>query len=178
MNALTCLRFRERHGDPAGSGDSALERPPLLVVGYGNDLRCDDGAGLRAARQVATRWPRARVIVTMQLTADLAGDVGDAARVVFIDAYVANHGGAPLRLERLGGAGAGRCSALAHHGDPAALVDLAERLGGRSADAWLLGIPGYCFDAGETLSAATALRIDQAVALVIDEVFWARKGWA
>ena len=133
-----------------------------LIIGYGNDLRSDDGAGIRAAAMIAARDLKTRVITCHQLTPELADDIARAAQVVFIDAYAADENGARLRVERIGDAD--MSSAQGHRSDPAALLDLARRLYGRVPEAWVVGVPAYCFDAGETISRATAQRIDEVVA--------------
>ena len=133
-----------------------------LIIGYGNDLRSDDGAGIRAATMIAARDLAVRVITCQQLTPELADDIAAAAQVVFIDAYAADERGARLRIERIGDGDMSR--AQGHRGDPAALLDLARRLNGRVPEAWVVGIPAYCFDAGEVISRATAQRIDEVVA--------------
>ena len=71
----------------------------LLVIGYGNALRGDDGAGPCAARLFGERCaarpggdgaPRALAVI--QLLPELVDELAQAARVVFIDAYAANDG--------------------------------------------------------------------------------------
>ena len=133
-----------------------------LLIGYGNDLRSDDGAGIRAATMIAARDLKTRVITCQQLTPELADDIAAAAQVVFIDAYAADENGARLRVERLGDGDVG--CAQGHRSDPASLLTLASRLNGRAPEAWVVAIPAYCFDAGEAISHATAQRIDEVVA--------------
>jgi hydrogenase maturation protease len=145
--------------------------PETLVIGYGNDLRGDDGAGVHAASLVAARSPRSLVIVTQQLTPDLAEDIAAAARVVFVDAYPAYGNGAPLCVERIRVGAAGPTRTLGHQGKPAELVHLADRLFGTSIEAWVVGIPAFSFDAGETISAETMLRIDEAAELIAGDMF-------
>ncbi|MBS1229789.1 MAG: hydrogenase maturation protease [Proteobacteria bacterium] len=138
-------------------------RLALLIIGYGNALRGDDGAGIRAATMIAARDSPIRVIVTHQLTPELAEDIARAAQVVFVDAYAAKEPGAKLRIERIGADDAH--SVPGHHGDPARLLALVGRLGGSVPDAWVVGIPAFRFATGETISPETAQRIDEAVAL-------------
>jgi hydrogenase maturation protease len=140
--------------------------PETLVIGYGNDLRGDDGAGVRAASLIAARSPRSRVIVTHQLTPDLAEDIAAAARVVFVDAYPADDDGSPLRIERIRAGGADHAGRFGHHGQPAGLMQLADRLFGTPPEAWVVGIPAFSFDAGEGISPETLLRIDEAAELI------------
>jgi len=146
--------------------------PATLVIGYGNDLRGDDAAGIRAATLLAGEAPEHRSIITQQLAPDLAADIAQAERVVFVDAYPADRDGAPLRVERVPGDSEGQGSALGHHSDPATLVGLARRLFGATPEAWVVGIPAYCFDAGEAISPQTSFWIDEAVALIEGSAFF------
>ena len=149
--------------------------PATLVIGYGNDLRGDDAAGIRAATLLAGEVVGHRSIITQQLMPDLAADIAQAERVVFVDAYPADRDGAPLRVERVPGDsedGEGWGSPLGHHSDPATLVGLARRLFGATPDAWVVGIPAYCFDAGEVISPQTSFWIDEAVALIEGSAFF------
>lgn len=137
----------------------------LLLIAYGNDLRCDDGAGARAAALIAAQCPRSRVIICRQLTPELAEDIASAARVVFVDAYVASEAGAPLRVARIFADRARRDATLFHHAAPASLLSLAGRLYDRVPEAWIVAIPAFCLDAGETISSATERRVEQLWAL-------------
>ena len=60
-----------------------------LVIGYGNELRGDDGAGPSVGRAVAS-WhlPGVRTLAVHQLTPELAEDLAQTKRVVFVDAAV------------------------------------------------------------------------------------------
>ena len=138
----------------------------MLVIGYGNDLRSDDGAGVRAATILAAQSLPLRVVIATQLTPDLAEDIASAAQVVFVDAYPAPESGASLRVEKIFGDEAEKPSVMGHYGNPAALLHLAEELFGASPDAWMVGIPAYSFIAGETISPETSYWIDEAVALI------------
>ena len=143
-----------------------------LVIGYGNDLRGDDAAGVFAASRLAEDFSRHRTIVTQQLTPDLAADIAQAGRVVFLDAYPAHHDTAPLRVEKVPVDGGACASPLGHRSDPATLVGLARRLFGATPEAWIVGIPAYCFNAGEAISPRTSFWIDEAVALIEGSAFF------
>ena len=60
----------------------------VLVIGYGNPLRGDDGAGWKAAELLAEdpRLAGAVVLARHQLTPELADDVSRASLVVLVDA--------------------------------------------------------------------------------------------
>ena len=146
--------------------------PAMLVIGYGNDLRGDDAAGVRAASLLAEQYRDHRTIVVRQLTPELAADIAMADRVVFLDAYPAKHKGASLHVERIREVAEGHCSPLCHHSDPASLVRLARYLFGTAPEAWVVAIPAFSFDAGEAMSPRTAHWVDEAVALIEGSVFF------
>ncbi len=60
-----------------------------LVIGYGNDLRCDDGAGRAVADRIeAMALPGVEVRSVQQLAPELALDIACAETVVFVDASI------------------------------------------------------------------------------------------
>jgi hydrogenase maturation protease len=61
----------------------------MLVIGYGNTLRGDDGAGVRAAELIAMHYPNVHCMTVQQLTLDLAETIAQHAEVVFLDASIA-----------------------------------------------------------------------------------------
>lgn len=60
----------------------------ILIIGYGNSLRRDDGFGWHLARrlQKAIYDPEIEIIACQQLTPDLAERIGCAQYVIFADA--------------------------------------------------------------------------------------------
>ena len=60
---------------------------PIVVIGYGNELRGDDAIGPAVAEQVAA-WgrPDIRAIATRQLLPELAEDLARASLAIFVDA--------------------------------------------------------------------------------------------
>jgi hydrogenase maturation protease len=121
----------------------------LLVIGYGNELRCDDAVGPRAARAVAAwRLPGVEGVAAHQLTPQLAERIGEAERVVFVDAgqddVVLTRPMEPSRTAPV----------LGHTGEPRELLALAEVLYGRRPEAWLITLPAPELGFGEGLSAA------------------------
>ena len=59
-----------------------------LVIGYGNMLRCDDGAGPQAADRIAATYPHIDCLSLTELTPELAETVSHYDRVLFVDASV------------------------------------------------------------------------------------------
>jgi hydrogenase maturation protease len=135
-----------------------------LVIGYGNLLRRDDGAGPRAAEQVAA-WhrPGVRVLFVHQLTPEIAEDLAASERAIFLDARLAP-AGSPARIERL--EPAATAPTLGHTGDPRVLLALAQALYGLSPPAWLITVPGADFGPGSGLSAGATRGMAEALDLL------------
>lgn len=132
----------------------------VLLVGVGNTLRRDDGAGAAVTGRFAHR-PDCRVLVVHQLLPELADELAGCGRVVFVDAAVDTTG---VRLARL--SPSARPPGFGHAGDPAWLLGLCEALHGRAPEAWLLTVPAHDLGYGEGLGAATASAVEEAVRLL------------
>jgi hydrogenase maturation protease len=131
---------------PVGSRDR------VLVIGYGNSLRGDDGAGWHAAAALTDdpRLADADVLIRHQLTPELALDITHARLVVLIDAC----GSAPpgtVSVRRVE-PGYPLAPTWSHNLDPAALVGLAVTLYGASPPVFLVTITGAFFGYGDRLS--------------------------
>ncbi|MCU0513472.1 MAG: hydrogenase maturation protease [Anaerolineae bacterium] len=123
-----------------------------LVIGVGNTLRHDDGAGIEVAtrlKRLAARRPDVQVLTAMQLTPELAEPVSRADFVVVVDASTLGEPGDVMQ-QALYPAGPAR--ALTHHVAPEMLLTLARHLYGHSPPAMLITITGAHFEAGEGLS--------------------------
>ena len=123
----------------------------VLILGYGNPLRGDDGFGCHAVRKLAAVIPNSDVDIRElhQLTPELAEPVSLAARVIFIDAAREGLAGAVRRVP-VDPASAG---AFTHHLTPAAVVACAQELYGRAPEAILFTAAGASFDYTMALSA-------------------------
>lgn len=135
----------------------------LLVIGYGNDLRSDDGAGRVVADRIEEMGLEGvRVLSRSQLTPEMALDLATARRVVFVDASV----DVDVLTERVvlpGSTG----SVMTHHGDPGTLLAMS-RDEGHVPEATLLEIPATNFQMGFDLSPPTVAGVEEAVRRVID----------
>lgn len=122
------------------------------MIGYGNTLRGDDGAGYRLAERVAdwglggvTAWP------CHQLTPDLAADLARVDRVIFADASLPQNPVSPLRLERMQG-NLNSPGVMGHHSQPGQVLTLGQQLYGCQPIAYTLTLPAQQMDYGEQLS--------------------------
>lgn len=122
----------------------------ILVIGYGNPGRYDDGLGPALADSLrAAELPGVTVESDYQLTVEDAADVAAHEVVIFADADVSHAGQFYFRTvtprEDVGFS--------SHSIQPEALMALAHRLFGTGTQGYVLGIRGYRFDDfGEGLS--------------------------
>lgn len=141
-----------------GGEESRVIRGRFLVIGYGNVLRGDDGAGAWVVEALdVLALPGLETRMQHQLTPELALDWRPEDTVIFVDAVAAAEGGGtelkavPLVREGkkqiavdLGWSGH-RCS-------PEALLEWAWAMGGVTVRSWVLAVPGCRFDWGLELS--------------------------
>lgn len=127
-------------------------KPNLLVIGYGNTLRRDDGVGPRIAEAVGRmNLPNVHVLICQQLSPELADPVSRAEAVIFVDAAV----DAPrdVQLRRLEPNKSSQL--MAHAADPRTMLALARDVFGHAPEAWWLTIPAADTGFGEDLSPQT-----------------------
>jgi hydrogenase maturation protease len=138
----------------------------VLVVGFGNPLRSDDGIGWHAARLLATdaRLDGAQVLTRHQLVPELAEDISRASLVVLVDASAEGDPGSisVLQVEPH----PATPTAWSHHLDPETLAGLAETLYGAVPPMVLVSIAGGSFAEGDRLSAALERALPEVVEVV------------
>jgi hydrogenase maturation protease len=135
-----------------------------LVIGYGDSLRSDDGAGPRIAELLAPAENLA-VLARHQLLPDLAADLKGRDVVVFVDAGTELEPGL-VSARRVTPSDAAEAAGLTHHCSPGALLRLADRLYGARPRAFLVTVGAVSFELGEELSPPVAAALPKAAALV------------
>ena len=142
---------------------SATEQK-ILVIGYGNPGRLDDGLGPALAEAIASRSiPGVSVDANYQLTIEDAADISEHAAVVFADAAIS--GPEPFFFEEV--EAKSELGFSSHHMEPAAVLGLARDMFGASTRGFALGIRGYEFDEfGERLSAPARANLDEAISFL------------
>jgi hydrogenase maturation protease len=138
----------------------------ILIIGYGNSLRSDDGAGLLLAERLEQAW-RARQIsverlAVQQLMPELAWDIAQEAveAVVFVDTRAVAPGETEPGLQISPVEAPALAPSLGHHLDPGVLLIYAHLLYGKTVPAWLVTVPGVNFEHGETLSQTAQQTLD------------------
>jgi hydrogenase maturation protease len=124
----------------------------VLVIGYGNTLRGDDGIGYQVAETVA-EWqlPQVRSIAVHQLLPELAADIAEVDIVIFVDAIVTqNPVKTNIAITPIVAGGDENFST--HIITPQLLLGLSQKLYAATPDAYLLTIPAIDFSLGANLS--------------------------
>lgn len=134
-----------------------------LVIGYGNDLRSDDGAGRAVADRInKLELPGVGVRSVMQLTPELALEIATVHTVVFVDASVdvAKTTVEPVSASPIDAA------AMTHYNTPATLLGMTAMLGAVPPTAVAVSIPVTDLGLGMEFTPMTEIGIEQAVAMV------------
>ncbi|MGD9781589.1 MAG: hydrogenase maturation protease [Kiritimatiellia bacterium] len=124
---------------------------PILIYGYGNPGRQDDGLGPALVEELEA-WAQAEGLAGLvfdsnyQLNAEDALAVAESQAIVFVDA--AQAGSAPFEFRPL--APQNEIAFSTHAMSPESVLALAEELYGAQPPAWLLAIRGESWEPNET----------------------------
>jgi hydrogenase maturation protease len=142
----------------------------VLIIGYGNPLRADDGVGWQAARRLAElrQDEFVETLALHQLTPELAEPISRADLVIFIDA---SHDGNPgsWKCERLV-AGTTAGNSLAHHFTPASLLTYAQAIFQASPFALVISFSGASFAYREQLTPSVEKALPQVIQHVREQI--------
>jgi hydrogenase maturation protease len=121
----------------------------LLLIGYGNTLRSDDGVGPKVIEAIAAlKLPGVQTLSCDLLTPELADPISRADTVVFVDAAV----DAPAEVQLRPLVPADSAQIMAHAADPRTMLALARDVFGHAPKAWWLTIPVENMGIGEQFS--------------------------
>jgi hydrogenase maturation protease len=144
----------------------------ILVIGYGNPLRGDDGVGCVVAEEVARRMcapdSRVQVVACHQLNPELAEAIAETRAVIFVDACVdLKPGEVKLRVVTADQFSPG---GFTHHLKPSALLAAAAELFGQAPPAKCVVIGAASFDIGMELTPQVRAAISPAMKLIEKEI--------
>ena len=141
----------------------------ILVIGYGNPDREDDGVAWHILDRLAERIERPEpaqaaeslehsdgapdLLCQLQLDPDLAETAADYDRICFVDAHTGAYA-EDVRVEEI--AGEFQASPFTHHMTPGTVLALAKTLHGRTPQGIVVSVRGYRFGFAHDLSPATA----------------------
>jgi hydrogenase maturation protease len=128
----------------------------VLIIGYGNPLRSDDGFGWHAAHELTTRLQglNVEVLARQQLTPELAETASHFRLVIFIDAAVDLPSG-ELRYEKITQTKTSQqreASSFSHSLTPASLLACTAELYAKFPEAYCVSVGGESFAEGESIS--------------------------
>lgn len=130
-----------------------IKEPKILVYGYGNPGRMDDGLG-PVFTELVSNWVLINEVENISVDSNYQMNIEDAYSirdydiVIFVDATVGDV--ADFKLEEL--APSGKVSFTMHAVSPAFVLDLCEKLFRTTPAAYMLEIKGYEFELKEELT--------------------------
>ena len=138
----------------------------ILIIGYGNPLRGDDGVGPHIAQQLADRMTRrdVEILARHQLTIELAEPISRADQVMFIDA-AANADPGAIVVKCIGAPDALPIAGT-HQLDPSLLLAYAREWYGKAPSTLLIAIGSAAFDYCEELSPPVQRAVPRVLRLI------------
>ena len=127
----------------------------VLIIGYGNILRGDDGVGVAAAEHLreTVRGDHVKVLTCQQLTPELANEMSKFDRVIMIDAEQGDRPG-EITLRRV--EAEGNLTTFTHELQPSTLLACSRELYDSSPETYLVTVTGSSFDFSDKLSDTTS----------------------
>jgi len=138
----------------------------LLLFGYGNPGRGDDGLGPELIERIASlKFADVECQNDMQLQVEHVTDLSGCKQVLFIDADMSC--AEPVEFSEI--SAAKDSSYTSHAMNPVALLHAYRQVYGAEAPpAFLLRIRGYDFELGDAVSAKATANLDAAIRLVTE----------
>ncbi len=138
----------------------------ILIIGYGNTLRGDDGVGYKIA-EIIEQWNLDNItsLSVHQLTPDLAEKISQADTVIFIDAIpVTDINTAEIDIKTI--SINSKINNLGHHNNPEQLLSLTQAIYQKVPQAYWILVPAINFNFSEEFSPTT----QKYVTLALEEI--------
>ncbi len=140
----------------------------ILLIGYGNPTRMDDGVGWYIADKIEENFSNlVDVIKAHQLTVEMVDDIKDRDFVIFVDAHISNENDWVRSEEIKPDSSFGM---ITHVIKPSNLLAFCENLYHRHPKAYLYSVKGVEFDFGEELSEQTRKLADEAIQKIVNVI--------
>lgn len=143
-----------------------------LVIGYGNELRGDDGFGIRVAEELQKKdiSHLSEIIATQQLLPEHAEAISRADGVIFIDADASLPAGT-FNFASLSENPAPLADpAFSHHLTPQLLIGDARLLFGHAPQSFLYSVGGSSLALGEQLSPKVKALVSKIAELILNKI--------
>ncbi|MBF0570666.1 MAG: hydrogenase maturation protease [Candidatus Omnitrophica bacterium] len=139
----------------------------ILVVGVGNPLRSDDGAGSYVAESIEARgFNKVKVWVTQQLHVEDLESMLSFSKVILIDASTS---GPVVDLRQVNGTDHSGL-ASSHHLSAQTLVNMASNVYHKELNMQLCSIRGSNFEAGDKISPEVLYCAQKAIELICSSI--------
>jgi hydrogenase maturation protease len=150
----------------------------LLILGYGNPDREDDGVAWHLLRALTLKlglpspesyedefpeFPQIDFAFQLQLTPEMAEDISVYQYVCFVDAHT---GDIPEPIRLIDVESEFQASPFTHHLTPQSLLSMCETIYRRKPEAALLSVLGHRFLFSRQLSEETAALVPEALTLI------------
>jgi hydrogenase maturation protease len=153
----------------------------ILIMGYGNPDREDDGVAWHILQRLSQRLGRAELdpesggwdqlgqsldlLFVLQLTPELADLVAEYDQICFVDAHTGDYP-EELRMDQIDAEF--QASPFTHHMTPQTCLVLAETFHGHAPAGTVVSVRGYQFGFSHRLSPKTDALAEEAVRRIID----------
>jgi hydrogenase maturation protease len=146
---------------------SSATSPSVLIIGYGNPLRSDDGVGGMIARRLDTILCSSRHDIrhVHQLTPELAEPISRAQMVIFIDAA---RDAAPGEIRERPVNPVRGSESLGHQVSPEGLLARARDLFVRCPNAYAFAVGGERWGFSESLSPKVSAAVPMVIGRILD----------
>lgn len=136
----------------------------MLVYGYGNPGRQDDGIGPGIAGEIEKRFPALTdTDANYQLGPEDAVNIAGYELVLFVDTAVDQERAVTARKLQA----ARNITFTSHFMKPESVLALCEDVHGSTPNAWIIGVKGYSFDYAEGLTPEALNSFSQALDFII-----------
>ncbi len=140
----------------------------ILLIGYGNPTRMDDGVGWYIANMIRESiGDKIEVMEADQLSVEMIEDIKDRQIVIFVDAHVSEEDDW-IRISEV--EPDSKLGLTAHIVSPSNLLSICQSIYNKYPKAYLYSVKGVNFDFSEELSEQTRRSADEVVKLLSDLV--------
>lgn len=140
----------------------------ILVIGYGNTARLDDGLGPRLIEIIRNQIaPEVNLATSMMINVEYAEQISEHDKVIFVDADISCE--QPFYFKPVVSKTSSQGSS--HHMTPEVIMGIAQTLFKAQTTGHVLGIRGYKFDGfGEEISPQAQDNLNQAAKFLIQRL--------
>lgn len=140
----------------------------ILLIGYGNPTRMDDGVGWYIADKIQEKFDdEIEVLQADQISVEMVEDIKDRDVVILVDAHISDEDDWIRSVEIEPDPSPGL---ITHIIKPSNLLAFCQSLYHKHPKAYLYSVKGIVFDFGEELSEQTQKNADEAIQQIADHI--------